>query len=361
MSEAYVYTAGPARALFFYGQDLIGVGKTLNDTSISLSNTAEEIRGGPGNLLFGKYFHDSNMEISISDAMFNLQYVAATLGVNVERGGLSLYESPKAGEVVGAGGVVTLANTAVAFDGSVIAWYKKPTDANWFVATVTGNGKTLTIPGAQAGDAYCVKYFYQNPNAKSVTIKAQYVPKVLHLVLINDLYSGDASKVAASSSKYGRLITDIPQFQLSGSQDLSWSATSAATVSLDGSALAYDDGVSCEEDPIYGTMTQEIFGATWQDDVVALAIENADIDLSDGEDATLVVRVVYGGNIASQRKDNSNFTFAVEDGEAYITLDQATGKVTGKTGTGVAHVSATLKDAAGKPTAIVGIASISVN
>lgn len=107
-------------------------------------------------------------------------------------------------------------------------------------------------------------------------------------------------------------------------------------------------------------MTQEIFGATWQDEVVALAIENADIDLSNGEDATLVVRVVYGGNIASQRKDNSNFQFAIEDGANYIILDQTTGKVTAQTGTGTAHVSVTLKNAAGTPTDIIGIASITV-
>lgn len=359
MGEAYVYTAGPARALFFYGQDLIGVGKTLNDTSISLSNTAEEIRGGPGNLLWGKYFHDSSMEISITDVMFNLQYIAASLGVNIEQGGISMYESPKAGETVAAGGVVNLSNTAIAFDGSVIAWYKKPADAGWSVTTVSGGGKIITIPGAQAGESYCVKYFYQNPNAKSVTIKAQYVPKVLHLVLINDLYSGDASKVAASSSKYGRLITDIPQFQLSGSQDLSWSATTAATVSISGSALAYDDGASCEEDPIYGTMTQEIFGSAWQDDVVALAIENADLELSSGDEEALVVRVVYGGNIASQRKDNSNFIFAVEDGASSITVNQTTGVVKA-TANGDAHVSVTLKNAAGGATDIVGIASVTV-
>lgn len=359
MGEAYVYTAGPARALFFYGQDLIGVGKTLNDTSISLSNTAEEIRGGPGNLLWGKYFHDSSMEISITDVMFNLQYIAASLGVNIEQGGISMYESPKAGETVAAGGVVNLSNTAIAFDGSVIAWYKKPADAGWSVTTVSGGGKIITIPGAQAGESYCVKYFYQNPNAKSVTIKAQYVPKVLHLVLINDLYSGDASKVAASSSKYGRLITDIPQFQLSGSQDLSWSATTAATVSISGSALAYDDGASCEEDPIYGTMTQEIFGSAWQDDVIALAIENADLELSSGDEEALVVRVVYGGNIASQRKDNSNFIFAVEDGASSITVNQTTGVVKA-TANGDAHVSVTLKNAAGGATDIVGIASVTV-
>ncbi len=67
MSEAYKYTAGPARALFFYGQTLIGVGKTLSDTTFNSEITAEEVRGGPGNLLYGKYFHDSNLTIEITD------------------------------------------------------------------------------------------------------------------------------------------------------------------------------------------------------------------------------------------------------------------------------------------------------
>ena len=211
---ANIFTAGPARALFFYGQQLIGVGKTLSDTTFDASITGEEVRGGPGNLLYGKYFHDSNLNIQITDAMFNLQYVAASLGVDVNQGGVSLYESAKAGETVGASGKITLTETAVAFDGTILAWYKKPADDDWTVATVSQNA--ITIPSAKTGDHYCVKYFYQNMNAKSITIKAQYVPKTLHLVLINDLYSGDVANVAASTSKYGRLITDIPQYQLDG-------------------------------------------------------------------------------------------------------------------------------------------------
>ena len=189
-------------------------GKTLSDTTFDASITGEEVRGGPGNLLYGKYFHDSNLNIQITDAMFNLQYVAASLGVDVNQGGVSLYESAKAGETVATGGKITLTETAVAFDGTILAWYKKPADDDWTVATVSQNA--ITIPSAKAGDHYCVKYFYQNMNAKSITIKAQYVPKTLHLVLINDLYSGDVANVAASTSKYGRLITDIPQYQLDG-------------------------------------------------------------------------------------------------------------------------------------------------
>lgn len=338
---ANIFTAGPARALFFYGQQLIGIGRANSSTAFNASITSEEVRGGTGNMLFGKYFHDSNLSIEIEDALFNIDYVAMNFGVDVEQGGLSLYESGRAGEAVTTAGQITLTNTPVAFDGSVIGWYKKPTDDNWSVATITGT--TMTIPTAKAGEVYCVKYFYQNENAKSITIKSQYVPRTLRLVLINDLYSGDVANVAASSAKYGRLITYIPQFQLDGSQNFAWAATSAATVSLSGSALAYDDSNSCEEDLVYGTMTQEIFGAKWQDDVIALAIENADIELETTNTEQLIVRAVFGGNIASQRKDNSNFTFAVATGSAtYIDVDN-TGLVTAKAA-GTGYVTVTLKE-----------------
>ena len=350
---ANIFTAGPARALFFYGQQLIGVGKTLSETTFDASITGEEVRGGPGNLLYGKYFHDSNLNIQITDAMFNLQYVAASLGVDVNQGGVTLYESAKAGETVAAGGKITLTETAVAFDGAILAWYKKPADDDWTVATVSENA--ITISGANTGDHYCVKYFYQNLNAKSITIKAQYVPKTLHLVLINDLYSGDVANVAASSSKYGRLITDIPQFQLSGEQDLSWSATSAATVSLNGSALAVDDGASCDEDPIYGTMTQEVFGAKWQDDVKAIAVANSDFTIGTTP-VPLQVYAVFGGGVASRLMDNSNFNFAVESGTT-ADVDNK-GVVTKKTGTGKTVISVTLKNASGEATNKIGYANV---
>lgn len=354
---ANIFTAGPARALFFYGQQLIGVGKTLSNTTFDASITGEEVRGGPGNLLYGKYFHDSNLNIQITDAMFNLQYVAASLGVDVNQGGVTLYESAKAGETVATGGKITLTNTAVAFEGAILAWYKKPADDDWTVATVSENA--ITVPGATAGDHYCVKYFYQNLNAKSITIKAQYVPKTLHLVLINDLYSGDVANVAASTSKYGRLITDIPQYQLDGSQNLTWSATSTATVSLNGSALALDDGSSCEEDPIYGTMTQEIFGAKWQDDVKAVAVANADLELAKSATETLQVYAVFGGGVASRMMDNSNFKFAVESGTS-AAVGESTGVVTASSTAGDTVISVTLNDATGKATDKVGYANVTV-
>ena len=346
------FLAGVGRALLFDGNNLIGVAKTLTESTFNFSISNEEVRGGSGNALWGKYFHDSNLAVTLTDAMFKLEYVAANLGVDINMGGLSVYESPAQGEVIGAGGVIALTNTAVAFNGSVIAWYKKPSDANWQIATVTGN--QITIPGYQEGDAYCVKYFYQNPNARSITINTQYVPKVLHVVILNDLFSGDPANVGAAS-KYGRIITDIPSFQLDGNQDLNLTATSAATVSLTGNALGVMSGDSCEEEPYYGTMTEEIFGSNWKDDVIALAIENSDIEIVEGGSELLAVRAVYGGSVASQRVDNSELTFAVESGGDYASVE-ATGMVSG-TAVGDAVISVTLKERAD----IVAYASVTVS
>lgn len=187
--------------------------KTLTESTFNFGISSEDIRGGASNALWGKYFHDSNLGITLTDAMFKFELLAANLGVDIEQGGLSVYESSAIGETVGVGGVIALTNQPVPFAGSAIGWYKKPSDENWQIATITGS--QMTIPDAVQGDVYCIKYMYQNPNARQITIKTQYVPKVLHLVILNDLFSGD-SKDIGSASKYGRIITDIPSFQLDG-------------------------------------------------------------------------------------------------------------------------------------------------
>ena len=291
--------------------------------------------------MLGRYFHDSNMQVTLVDAMFDLQYMALSLGVNLESGGLSVKEEELA---VGTDGTVTVSETPVAFSGSMIGWYKKPSDTEWSIGTFTGS--KMSIPGASQNDAYCVKYFYINENARSITIKSQYVPAELHVVIMNDLYSGDVGS-QSDATRYGRLITDIPRLQMDGNQTLNLAATSAATINLTGSALAVLSGDTCEEDPYYGTMTEEIYGAKWQDDVVALAVENSDIELAKSASETLIVRAVFGAGMASQRKDNSNFTFSVVNSPASTatgTTVNASGVVKAGTQAGVAVVQVVLTD-----------------
>lgn len=346
------YLAGVGTALLFKGNDLIGVAKTLTESTFNFAITAEDIRGGKGNGLLGRYFHDSTLTATLTDAMFDLNYIALSLGVNVESGGLSVKEEELK---VGEDSTVTTTETPVAFDGTMIGWYKKPTDTDWTIGTIAGN--KMTITGGTKDAVYCVKYFYQNANAKSITIKSQYVPATLHVVVLTDLYSGKVG-TQSDATRYGRLIVDIPQFQLDGSQDLSLTATSAATVSLSGQALAVLDGATCEDDPYYGTMTEEIYGAKWQDNVVALAIENSDLDLNQNNTEALIVRAVYGKGMASQRKDNSNFNFTKVDSPAAtatgVTVSTA-GVVSAGTVDGAAVIEVTLTGAPNVPPAFATV------
>ena len=328
----------------FDGDNLIGVAKTLTESTFNFSISNEEIRGGQGNALFGKYFHDSNLAITLTDAMFKLEYLAANLGVDISMGGLSVFESGSAGETVDASGYIKLTNTPTLVNGSLLAWYKKPADANWNVTTAVSydGGYGIAPSGATQGESFCIKYFYQNENARSIIINTQYVPKVLHLVIMNDLFAGDVADVG-TATRYGRIITDIPSFQLDGSQDLQLTSTSAATISLTGNALGVSSEVSCEEATYYGTMTEEIFGSSWLDNVVALAIENSDMELALEETESIITRVVFGGSVASQRKDNSNFVFAVESGTS-ATVSSAGVVTASSTVTGDTVISVTLKN-----------------
>lgn len=303
------FLAGVGRALLIKGNELIAVAKTLTDTTFDFSITAEDVRGGAANTLWGRYFHDSALNITLTDCMFDLSYIAAALGTTVVSGGISIAEE----QVTASGGVITATQTPIAMDGSVIGWYKLPAEDIWNVATFV-NGNEISIAGATDNTAYCLKYFYQNENARSITIKTQYIPSELHVVIINDLFNGDIANSASDVSKIGRLITDIPRFQLDGSQSLNLTATSSATVSLSGSALAVSDAASCEDDTYYGTMTEEIFGEVWQDGVIALAVADAEVELAAEETQTLAVYAVFGPSVAATRKDNSNFTFTVVSG-----------------------------------------------
>lgn len=96
-------------------------------------------------------------------------------------------------------------------------------------------------------------------------------------------------------------------------------------------------------------MTQEIYGAKWQDDVIAIAVENGDVELTQSGTETLAVRVIFSGSMSSIRKDNSNFTFAVESSPAAtatgVTVGDDDGIINAGSVNGVALISVTLNDA----------------
>lgn len=338
MAEKFLANVGTA--LIFRGNEFVGVGNTLTENTFSFSASPNEVRGGTSNPLLGRWFSDSTLNVTITNATFKLEYLAWSLGATIEQGGTSFYESTGAGETVVTAGQIELKNKPAAFNGTMIGWYKKPADAGWSIGAITEtSGKYyLTVAGAQPNDVYCIKYPYMDENARMMAIPADFAPEELHIVLLNDLYNADIN-ADASASKVGRLITDIPRLGLDPSQDLTLNATSSAPTQLTGTALRYVASEGCTADASYGTMTEQVYGAKWQDNVIALACENSDMALGTSAKETAVIRVVYGGSTASQRKDNSNFTFTVVSGDS--TVDNK-GVVTAAASAGKTVISVTL-------------------
>ena len=337
------YIAGGAgKAIMLVGDNLYGVANTLSGNSFDFSITGDDIRGGKKNVLLSKYFHDPNLAINLTNALFSFDDVALALGTTITHGGLSFYEE----QVTGGTGSVEATQAPVAVHGRNIAWYRNVKDKIWKVGTF--EGKKITISGATSKDTYCIKYFWENENARSMKLKADYEPAEVHLIIIQDLFAADIVEGdTVPGDKAGSLITDIPRFKLDGNSSLGFESGSTATTSLSGVAMAVNESTGCSDSFIYGTMTEEIYGAEWQDDVIAIAVENGDVDLEQRATEDLVVRAIFANN-SSLRKPSSAFTFAVERTPASTASDTSVGahdgKITAGSQAGACVVSVKLTD-----------------
>lgn len=265
---ARLIMAGVATVDMFDGDKLFGSATTLTESSLNIGISAEDIRGGEGAGMLGRYFHTSTFELTLTDALFNLDYIAASVGANVDTGADVMANEEH--EVTGT--TITLNKLAVPFcaDGDINAWFKSPAADEWTLAPVSGTDThTITVPAA---GKYCVKYFYKNDAASKIRIKSDYVPKTLRLVLKENLYA--AGETNSNTTKVGYILINIPRFQLDGSQELSMSMTGASTTSLKGMALISDGcSAGCDGAGYYADMIQVLEGAQWFDGIMGIAVD----------------------------------------------------------------------------------------
>ena len=343
------FLAGVANAEIFDGENkLFATAKALTDSSITVGVSAEEVRGGEGAALRGKYYHSSSFGLRMTSAMFEMEYIAANVGAKIENGGdVMVYKEV----VAGADNKLTLPTTAVPLAGNTIYAY----------ASIKGEDKWETYPVAdnaitvkKAGATYCVKYFETNISARVIKINSNFVPDTLYVILTAALYAGDAK--AGTGTKVGSVVVKVPRFQLSGSQELSMTMTGASTTAFEGSALAVDEE-SCENKGYYAEIIEVLFNARWYDNVKSLAIDDSDVYLTAGEAVSLPIEVyaLYDnalpkkisnaiislsetGNLTDEEKSNLVFSIA---GETGLAIDSSTGVITGTptAGTGVVKVA----------------------
>lgn len=206
--------------------------------------------------------------------MFNLEFLAAQVGSEIAAGG-DVFQSEQL--VADEDGKLTLSKVAVPIiaGGEVKAWVRNANTPNVDEIAYSVDAENKVDLGAEAaGQTFCVLYKYTNDSAKQITIGGQFIPDTLHAVLTVALYSGDSCNLENTTNKAGEITIDIPRFQLSGSTDLTMSATGASQTSLEGNALA-SGCAGCEGSGDYATVTRVIFNANWYDDVEQVIFDNA--------------------------------------------------------------------------------------
>ena len=293
--------------------DYIGSTKTLTESGLGFTVTEEEIRGGQGNAVIGSFYHDTGLTLNMTDALFSLDYLAMNVGGDI----VNVSNVVVTEQVTVTGGKITVTDTPVAFFSgeSVYGFYKTPAEDEdaWKKIEFVGKESSTSLPN---GTIVCVRYTKKDESAKEFKVNSNFIPNQISLILTIPLFKAgtDKSEYLTNSSKVAEIQVWIPNFIFNGSQDFSFSSSSAATSQLSGKALvSFTGSEGCDEEGYYAIIKQIIFGAGEWDDVKNIAVANADLDMVTGDVQTLEVYALYGGNTAPKKIDNTKLTFISND------------------------------------------------
>lgn len=358
-----VFLAGVGIATLMDGDDIFVTANTLVDSSITIGLTLEEVRGGQGNALLGQFGHTSTLSLKLTDALFNLEYIAANTGSAIQKGG-DVFKNEEL--TSNESGEITLTATAVPFrSGSPVYAYiclATASDKNKRTkAVVTEENK---ITGLTPDTTYCVRYMYTNAAANKIEISTNFIPNTYYCLLSGNLYSGDATN-PKTGTKVGEILIKIPRYMLNGNQEIAMTATGAAQTSLEGNALA-SGGSGCEGNAIYAEIVEVHFDERWYDDAEGLIIEDSLIEMPFGDFkvpytptvyawyANALPKMVSNAILKNQESDlaqadTSKLVFAITAGDTGLTIDSSTGAISGSPAAGTATVTVEAQKYDGTP------------
>lgn len=275
VADAYGYDDSTGALLF--------VGKTLLDSSIETSLGNTDVRGGRGNQLQYVYYHTAEMNITISDAQWNLEFLAVGVGADVVTGNNIFTEETRTLVANSA----TVVGTPLAVTGALI--YGWVTHLDGHVEKVTFAGQTFTCADGGATDTVCVRYYANDAASRSVTISSNIIPSTVHLVLEAQLCSSDDV-----ANKIGVVQIDVPKATLTGAFSISLTADGVSSTPLSARALSSPDlaTAACTNVPVLAKITEILDSANWYDNVIALAIQGGDFSLTHPTTSTLSVWAV---------------------------------------------------------------------
>ena len=314
-----------------YGYDsndnLLFVGKTLLDSSIETTLSNTDVRAGKGNQLQYIYYHTAEMNITINEAQFSLEFLALNTGSSIETGA-SIWTEESVTVANGAGAVTQGTPLAIQTQ-TIYGWVTKEDGT---VERVAFNGADFTLADSSYNGTVCVRYYTNDAAARKVTVYADMLPSTIRLVMVGTLASSDST-----TNQIGTVQIEVPRASMTGAFTLSMTPDAVAQTPLSVRALASTKTAGgCDGNrPIYATITEKINGAKWYDNVIALAIKGGDFDLAKGTSKSLQVYAI--------KNDGSAAFLAPIDGLTFASSEISKATVEGGIVAGVAAGSSTIK------------------
>lgn len=307
MSQKYILAGvGTAELIDKNSGNIVATSKTLVNSGVSFTVSANDVRGSLGNKLLGQYFSDANMSITLEDALFDLNYLSLNTGGTISVGGDIMTTEQIVTTVAN---TITVTSTPQSFlTLGTIGWYSVAGTDTWTKITFSGLNATTTLA---SGSTICVKYLKEDSISEQFTVSSAFIPSQCYLLLTLPLFkTGLDTNTYASSSKVGEVQVEVPTYQLSGAQELNLTSSGTATSSISGMALASLSGASsCDGAGDYAYVKQIIFGQDEFANVKAIVVEDSDVDLAVAGTQPLVLYKLFNGNIVPSILANSKVTF----------------------------------------------------
>lgn len=193
---------------------------TLQDASIDVKVTENEIRGGQGNVLLGTLHVSRDITISMTDVAFRYDWVAKQLGQDVKTGAGVGYAAPKFYTVTDNSGSLEITLDKTPTDVSTLAIYdatgKKIASSGYTLAT----DKVTFTTGAAANDQVEVRtYAYTtDPETQTIEFDSSVFAKGLKAILETVEIDGDETITHTLQYQFDSAVPD-GNFQIATKSD----------------------------------------------------------------------------------------------------------------------------------------------
>ena len=351
LNNPYLYLKGTCEVTIKNPADgrIVFQSSKVATNNFSSSVDMGAIRAGLGNPIAIQIPSDAAVNLDLTTADFSMQARAMQVGTEVAYNAIV----PVCASVTANSASLTVPNAApVAFygDGEKYAY------VNYAGATDPGKAYVINDSGviqdfvAVNGTTYNVMYYEKRADSQYFAISSMIAPGVYSVSAKMAVFSTEGANSGNHGSQVGWASYVIPRMQFGGNANTDGGQTSAATTSLSGTALSYEEAVeagACVDCnyPNLAYMTYEPQTFNGNNAIAALAVVGGNVTVA--KDATKVIPVKYimaNGTVVQPKYSDLTITVA-DTTKASVSGGAITGVAAGDTTMSIAITGSTTVDA----------------